>query len=137
MNDVLTEDRFVIEDQQSVTVALAMLRRRLLDLDLDLSEGLISRLLTVSSELAVNVIKYARHGTLSLKQLKKAQKRGLQISVEDEGPGIADVDQALEDHFSSKGTLGLGLPGVKRMVDDFHLESEVGRGTRVFATVWL
>jgi serine/threonine-protein kinase RsbT len=135
MSDVLTEDRFAIEDQQSVKVALAMLHRRLIDLDL--SELLISRLLTVSSELAVNVIKYARRGTLSLKQLKKAQKRGLQISVVDEGPGIADVEQALEDHFSSKGTLGLGLPGVKRMVDDFHLESEVGQGTRVYATVWL
>ena len=135
MSDVLTEDRFAIEDQQSVTVALAMLRRRLIDLDL--SEVLVSRLLTISSELAVNVIKYARRGTLSLKQLKKAQKRGLQISVVDEGPGIADVEQALEDHFSSKGTLGLGLPGVKRMVDDFHLESEVGQGTRVYATVWL
>jgi serine/threonine-protein kinase RsbT len=135
MSDVLTEDRFAIEDQQSVTVALAMLRRRLIDLDL--SEVLVSRLLTISSELAVNVIKYARRGTLSLKQLKKAQKRGLQILVVDEGPGIADVGQALEDHFSSKGTLGLGLPGVKRMVDDFHLESEVGRGTQVSATVWL
>lgn len=137
MSDVLTEDRFEIEDQQSMTVALAMLRRRLLDLDLDLSELLVARLMTVSSELAVNVIKYARRGTLSLKQLKTARKRGLQISVVDEGPGIADVEQALEDHFSSTGTLGLGLPGVKRMVDDFHLESEVGRGTQVCATVWL
>ena len=55
----------------------------------------------------------------------------------DDGPGIADVEQALQDHYSSGDTLGLGLPGVKRMVDDFHLESEIGKGTRVYATVWL
>ena len=69
--------------------------------------------------------------------MRKANDRGVQISVVDEGPGIADVEQALQDHYSSDGTLGLGLPGVKRMVDEFHLTSEVGKGTQVRATVWL
>lgn len=135
MSDVVTEDRFALKDDQSIMVALAMLRRRLLELNVP--ELLISKLMTVSSELSVNVIKYATRGTLFLKQLKTARKRGLEISVVDEGPGIADVELALEDHFSSSGTLGLGLPGVKRMVNDFRVESEVGKGTRVYATVWL
>jgi serine/threonine-protein kinase RsbT len=135
MSDVISEDRFAVSDDQSMMVALAMLRRRLLELNL--SELLISRLMTVSSELAVNVLKYATRGTLFLKQLREAQKRGVEISLVDEGPGIPDVEQALQDHFSSKGTLGLGLPGVKRMVDDFRVESEVGKGTRVSAIVWL
>ncbi len=135
MNDVLTEDRFAVHDEQSMMVAMAMLRRRLVELKL--SEMLISRLVTVSSELAINVVKYAAAGTLFLKQVSTGSKRGIEISVVDEGPGIPDVKQALRDHFSSKGTLGLGLPGVKRMVDDFSLESEVGKGTSVSAIIWL
>jgi serine/threonine-protein kinase RsbT len=135
MIEVLSEDRFDLCDQQSVRVALARLRCRLLELNL--SEVQVSKLMTVSSELAGNVLKYAIRGTIFLKQVKQAEKRGLEISVVDEGPGIADVEQALQDHYSSQGTLGLGLPGVKRMVHDFHLTSEVGKGTSVIATIWL
>lgn len=135
MVEVLSEDRFDLTDEQSVRVALARLRCRLLELDL--SEMLVSKLITVSSELAGNVLKYAIRGTITLKQVKKVDRRGLEISVVDEGPGIADVEQALQDHFSSQGTLGLGLPGVKRMVHDFHLTSELGKGTSANATVWL
>ena len=137
MIDVLTEDCFDIRDQQTMMFALARMRGRLLELELELSETMVSKLTTVSSELAGNVLKYAIRGKLFLKQVRKAGQRGLEISVVDEGPGIADVDQALEDHYSSQGTLGLGLPGVKRMVDEFRLESEEGKGTRVYATVWL
>ena len=135
MAEVITEDRFAIQDEHSVTVALAMLRRRLLEFEI--SEMLVAKLLTISSELAGNVLKYAVKGTLHLRQVRRAERRGLEITVEDEGPGIADVDLALQDHFSSQGTLGLGLPGVKRMVDDFELTSKVGEGTSVRAVVWL
>ena len=69
--------------------------------------------------------------------LQTRGKPGIGISMADEGPGIADVEAALQDHFSTQGTLGLGLPGVKRIVDDFNLTSELGKGTRVDATVWL
>ena len=135
MIDVIGQDRFEIRDQYSATAALGMLRSRLQSLEV--SEWIASKLMTVSSELAGNVLKYAVRGSLYLKQVRKAGKRGLEICVEDEGPGIADVELALKDHFSSKGTLGLGLPGVKRMVDDFCLTSEMGKGTSVSATVWL
>ena len=135
MIEVLTEDRFEIRDQQSVTIALARIRCRLLEIDL--SEMMVAKLVTVSSELCANVLKYAVRGNIFLKQVKKAGRRGLEISVVDEGPGIADVDQAIQDHFSSQGTLGLGLPGVKRMVHDFRVTSEVGVGTNVYAKVWL
>lgn len=133
--EVVGEDRFEIRDEHSVTVALAMLRRRLLELGV--SDMKVTKLLTISSELAGNVLKYAVRGTLHLSQVRQAEKRGIQIWMEDEGPGIPDLDQALQDHFSSKGTLGLGLPGVKRMVDDFELSSEVGKGTNVKAIIWL
>jgi serine/threonine-protein kinase RsbT len=135
MSEVLTEDRFSFRDEQGMRVALAMLRSHLVELKL--SEVLIARLMTVSSELTINVVKYATAGTLFLQQVSAGRKRGIQLSVVDEGPGIPDVEQALQDHFSSKGTLGLGLPGVKRMVDDFRLESEVGKGTSASAIIWL
>ena len=61
----------------------------------------------------------------------------MEIEARDRGPGIADLDRARQDHFSSAGTLGLGLPGVKRMMDDFDLASETGEGTRVTARKWL
>ena len=135
MSGALVEGHFSFSDQQSMTVALAMLRQRLLELEL--SELLVSRPMTVSSELSVNVLKYANRGTLSLRQLEESRKRGVEISLVDDGPGIEDVEQAMQDHYSSKGTLGLGLPGVKRMVDELRVETEVGKGTRVYATVWI
>jgi serine/threonine-protein kinase RsbT len=63
--------------------------------------------------------------------------KGIEIEVSDHGPGIADVEGAMNDHFSSGGTLGLGLPGVKRMMDEFSLESSPGQGTRVTARKWI
>ena len=135
MNQVLSESRFSLEDETSMQVALAMLRTRLKELDVP--EMLLARLMTISSELSTNVLKYATRGTLFLRQVQSMSGHGLEISVVDEGPGIDDPERALEDHFSSQGTLGLGLPGVKRMSDDFEIESELGKGTRVKATLWL
>jgi anti-sigma regulatory factor (Ser/Thr protein kinase) len=91
---------------------------------------------TVVSELATNIVKYADHGSVTLEGLDEGGRTGIQVTVADRGPGIANVQQALQDHFSSSGTLGLGLPGVRRMVDDFDLRSEVGRGTTVVVRVW-
>lgn len=62
--------------------------------------------------------------------------RGIEIVAEDNGPGIADISSALRDHFSSSGTLGLGLPGVRRMVDSFDIRSAVGQGTTVRVVKW-
>ncbi len=96
-----------------------------------------SRIATAVSELARNILKYAGHGQITLRQIADSARRGMEIVAEDNGPGIADRDRALTDHFSSGGTLGLGLPGVKRMMDEFALESEPGAGTRVTIRKWL
>jgi anti-sigma regulatory factor (Ser/Thr protein kinase) len=87
---------------------------------------------TAASELTRNILKYAGSGQLSIKEIGANDgRRGIEVTASDRGPGIADVDAAMSDHFSSSGTLGLGLPGVKRMMDEFEIESEPGRGTRV------
>ena len=93
-------------------------------------------LMTVVSELARNVIKYASDGRVTLTAIGGGDRRGLEVVVTDRGPGIADVGQAMQDHFSTGGSLGLGLPGAKRLMDEFEITSTPGRGTRVVARKW-
>ena len=92
---------------------------------------------TSVSELVRNVLKYAGSGVLELRLVKVDAGSGVEIEVTDHGPGIADCELALQDHFSSSGTLGMGLPAVRRMMDDFELASAPGEGTRVLARKWL
>ena len=98
---------------------------------LGFAEPSANQIATAVSELARNIVKYADHGEVRFNGLQGAGNPELEIVVDDRGPGIADVEEALEDHFSSSGTLGLGLGGVKRLADEFALESEPGRGTKV------
>ena len=97
-----------------------------------------TRLATVASELARNIVKYARRGRMIAQPLDAAGGRaGLRLIFEDEGPGIPDIAAAMRDGFSTGRGLGKGLPGSKRLVDSFEIESEVGRGTRVTVVRWL
>ena len=97
-----------------------------------------TRLATVASELARNVIKYAGRGRLIAQPMQgPAGQQALRLIFEDRGPGIPDIEAAMRDGFSTGRGLGKGLPGSKRLVDEFQIESEVGRGTRVTVTRWL
>lgn len=91
---------------------------------------------TIVSELGHNILKYARRGSIRLNTLKLGDRIGVEVIALDHGPGIPNLDDAMRDHFSSGGTLGLGLPGVKRMADEFMIESEPKRGTRVVVRKW-
>lgn len=97
----------------------------------------VSMLGTVASELVRNILKYAGSGELIIRIVRKDHVRGLELIATDRGPGIADVEQAMKDHVSTAGTLGLGLPGIKRMMDEMEIESAVGKGTTVSARKWL
>jgi serine/threonine-protein kinase RsbT len=92
---------------------------------------------TAVSELARNILKYAGTGEIRLRQVEGPPGRGIEIEAVDRGPGIEDLEAAMRDHFSSGGTLGLGLPGVRRMMDEFSLDSKPGEGTRVTAVKWI
>ena len=97
-----------------------------------------TRLATVASELARNAVKYATGGRLILQPTADARGRaGLRLIFEDEGPGIPDLDAAMRDGFSTGKSLGKGLPGSKRLVDEFTIESAPGRGTSVTVVRWL
>jgi serine/threonine-protein kinase RsbT len=100
-------------------------------------EGPSRMIATAVSELVRNILKYAGSGEFRLRRIERPGGRGIEIEVSDNGPGIIDVDAAMSDHYSSSGTLGLGLPGVKRMMDEFSIESSPGQGTRVTARKWI
>lgn len=94
------------------------------------------KLTTAVSELARNILKYAGTGEVMLSVLERDREIGVEVVVCDRGPGIKDLEKALSDNYSTSGTLGLGLPGVKRMMDEFDIVSETGKGTKVVICKW-
>jgi serine/threonine-protein kinase RsbT len=88
------------------------------------------------SELVRNLITYATRGEVILRTLENERARGVEVIVIDEGPGIADIEQALQERFSTSGGLGLGLPGVRRLMDEVQIASRLGRGTTVAIRKW-
>jgi len=91
---------------------------------------------TAISELARNIVLYAKGGEVLLTPVESRDNYGLVITARDEGEGIADVRQAMQDGYSTSGRLGVGLPGVKRLMDEFEIVSEAGKGTTVTVKKW-
>jgi len=96
-----------------------------------------TRVVTSASELARNVVSYATSGELVWRLIERGSATGLEIRVEDEGPGISDIDSAMREGFSTGHGLGMGLPGTKRLMDELEIQSTPGVGTRVVARKWL
>lgn len=92
---------------------------------------------TAISELARNIVVYAHHGEVIIQICHESDKRGILVVAQDEGPGIPDIRQALRDGFSTSGSLGLGLPGVKRLMDELEIVSKPEKGTTVKAKKWV
>jgi len=95
-----------------------------------------TKLVTAASELARNTLEYGGGGTARFERPVSGLKKGVRITFEDSGPGIADVAQAMQDGFTSGSGMGLGLPGAKRLVNEFDIQSKPGQGTRVTITRW-
>lgn len=92
---------------------------------------------TAVSELGTNILRYAETGSLILRHILLEGHEGFEVTAKDAGPGIGDLDCAMRDHYSTtESSLGLGLPSVKRIMDDFHIESEPRRGTLCVARKW-
>ncbi len=104
--------------------------------ELGFSSGDATLIATAISELARNIVSYARRGSITLKSIQGSSRVGILVLAEDDGPGILDIRQALRDGFSTSGSLGLGLPGVRRLMDDFEITSQPGQGTTVVVKKW-
>ena len=117
---------------QETDLQAATIRCRQFALNAGLTPIATQKLATAVSELTRNVYKYAQcKGRVDLLLIKTPDGDYVQVDVIDHGPGIEDLDQAMADNYSSSGTLGLGLPGVRRLVDHFEIQSALGQGTRV------
>jgi serine/threonine-protein kinase RsbT len=95
-----------------------------------------TKIVTAASELARNTVIHGGGGKASLEIVREGARQGLRLSFEDNGPGIPDLERAMQDGYTSGGGLGLGLGGSKRLCSDFSIESKVGIGTRVTITRW-
>jgi serine/threonine-protein kinase RsbT len=132
---VQAESRIAIESDADVVTARQ--RARQLAGDLDLSSTDQTLLATAISEVARNITHYAPRGEVRLRVIRDGNGReGIEVVASDDGPGIADLERALQDGYTTGGGLGLGLPGARRLVDEFNIESEPNHGTTVTLVMW-
>ncbi len=117
-------------------IVLARQKGRAKAVELGFSSGDATLIATAISELARNIVAYAGKGRITLKVVNGMNRQGISVIASDDGPGIPDVRQALRDGFSTSGSLGLGLPGVRRLMDEFEITSQPGRGTTVVVKKW-
>jgi serine/threonine-protein kinase RsbT len=129
-------DEVRVQIARESDIVVARQKGRALAAELGFSSCDQTLIATAISEIARNIITYATKGEVSLSILKNGQRQGLSITAADQGPGIADLDAAMQNGYSTSGSLGLGLPGAKRMMDEFEIASEPGRGTTIKMTKW-
>jgi serine/threonine-protein kinase RsbT len=132
----LLEELIRISVEGDADIVSARQQGRILATSLGFSSGDVTLVATAISELARNIVLYAKRGEILLSTVNDDGQAGLTIIARDDGDGIVDVSRAMQDGYSTSGRLGVGLPGVKRLMDAFEIVSEVGRGTTVTVKKW-
>ena len=132
---VATEARVVVEADRDIVSARQ--QGRVMAAQLGFSPGTATLIATAISELARNILLYASRGEVTITTIENNGSKGITVEARDDGPGIPHPQRALEDGYSTSGRLGLGLPGVKRLMDEFRLETAPGRGTRILVHKWV
>jgi serine/threonine-protein kinase RsbT len=130
-----TPSRVAIDDESDVV--LARKSGRAVAEQVGMSSSLQTMVATAISEIARNIVVYAGRGEVVVRAIADADRRGIEVLAHDQGAGIEDVEQAMQDGFSTAGSLGLGLPGARRLMDEFSLESNPGEGTTVVMRKWV
>ena len=131
---VLNKDKMSIQKEQDVVP----FRNRVKEYAVKIGMSLVNqtKLITAASELVRNMLKYANGGTVLIEVVSKGRENGVRLTFQDKGPGIADIKLAMQDGYSTGKSLGLGLPGAKRLVSEFDIKSTVGQGTTVTIIKW-
>lgn len=132
--NVLKRDLQHLNNSNDVLIARQKVRQWATELRFSLVDQ--TKLVTAASELARNALEHGKGGVMTLESVANGAKTGLRLVFEDHGPGIPDIELALKDGFTSGSGLGLGLGGSKRLVNDFGIESEVGKGTKITVVRW-
>jgi serine/threonine-protein kinase RsbT len=128
------DDAMPIAASEDIVRVRQEVRRRAVALGFSLVDQ--TKFVTAASELARNTLEYGGGGTVRFEELRQGARRGLRLTFEDSGPGIADIEQAMTDGFTSGGGLGLGLGGARRLCNEFEIASKPGEGTRVTIARW-
>ena len=134
MNESAGEARFRIRSEKDIVAARQRGRELAAMLEFSLTDQVV--VATAVSELARNVLEYAGEGDIILNLANAGKKRGIEIVARDEGPGIPNIKLAMQDGFSTGNSLGMGLPGVRRLMDEFHISSARHQGTTVSVRKW-
>ncbi|MES2890838.1 MAG: anti-sigma regulatory factor [Bacteroidota bacterium] len=131
---VLSKDQMVIVKEQDVVP----FRNRVKEAAVKIGMGLVNqtKLITGASELVRNMLKYGKGGVAKIEILSTSRDRGIRLIFEDKGPGIPDIKKAMQDGFTTGRSMGLGLPGTKRLMSEFEIWSEIGKGTTVTVVKW-
>jgi serine/threonine-protein kinase RsbT len=124
----------VIEKEQDVVPYRNRVKEHAVKIGMSLVNQ--TKLITAASELVRNMLKYAGGGVTTIEVVSKGRENGVRLIFEDKGPGIPDIPQAMKDGFSTGKSLGLGLPGAKRLASEFDIKSTVGKGTTVTIIKW-
>jgi serine/threonine-protein kinase RsbT len=128
--------RDVVPLKSSSDIVLARQKVRQWAIDLHFSLVDQTKLVTAASELARNALQHGKGGEMTIETLNSGARAGLRLTFEDRGPGIPDIEQAMRDGYTTDSGMGLGLGGSKRLVNEFNIQSEVGKGTRVTVARW-
>ncbi len=131
---VIKSDRLALQNSRDILTVRNAVRMWAADLGFNLVDQ--TKMITAASELARNTVDYGGGGEVAFEMLNDGPRRGLKLQFIDQGPGIPNIDLALKDGYTTGSGLGLGLGGAKRLVNDFKIESEVGKGTRITITRW-
>lgn len=123
-----------VRTEQDIVLCRQLVRKLMQDARFSLVDQ--TKMVTAASELARNCVIYGGGGEMRWELLEQGVRKGLRLAFEDQGPGIADVDQALTDGWTSGRGLGMGLSGSKRLVNEFELRTAVGAGTCVTIARW-
>jgi len=129
-------DELRVPIASDVDVVTARQQGRSVAADAGFSSGDQTVIAAAISELARNILMYARRGEIALNVVTNGDRQGVVVIARDQGPGIPDVGRALQDGYSTSGGLGLGLPGARRLMDEFDVSSVVGKGTTVTMKKW-
>jgi serine/threonine-protein kinase RsbT len=132
--DIQRSETMSIQSSADVVLVRQAVRQFAVELRFSLVDQ--TKIVTAASELARNTLDYGGGGMVKLEALHEGIRRGLRLTFEDKGPGIPDLDLALKDGFTTGGGLGMGLSGTKRLVNEFNIVSQVGKGTCVTITKW-
>jgi len=122
-------------NSEDVVAARQLARKMAEELGFGLADQ--TRITAAVSELSRNIYLYAGKGRVVIKAISQSTKKGIEVVAEDKGPGIPDIDLAMQDGYSTSNSLGQGLPGTKRLMDEFEIKSQVGAGTTVTIRKWL